>query len=759
MTFLERALPYAKMGIPCFPLKPGQKEPIAGFAKWPDLATTDLEQLAKWNEENPDYNCGLVAKSDGFLFLEFDIPKGMTEAAKEMKQDVARTRVHISGKGFAHHVFRQTDRSRALGNHSVNLPEFCSDPDCEKAARPHHHEWFSFRQDNRYVVGPGSIHPNGNEYGVGRDEDPIPCPDWICDFVERHATTFSTTTREQRQLVDDFDFDDWCEHYDIEIVRVDGNYHNPRVCPVAGYTHGSNGKPTITDTAFYYDGEHLGFQDFAQSCEGSNMSVGLLIQHLNQTHESYGQIFEDDDETLGVEIVEMEDVPAPELSPEELAKTLGATITTGAMGNKCACGADMTGRWSSICDDCFKKQNPTPAPSDEAEQPEAPARMAASEIDTDEVEFAKGKLKDHTYTLIAQRADSIKMEKLEWIWTDFIPAGKITLFAGKPDCGKSLATLNIIATVTTGRDWPNGAKNTAGPKEVALAATEDDLATTLVPRLKAAGADLSRVHLIKRVIVEGKKTTKRILQLKEDALLIKRMLRDHPEVALIVLDPLTGYFGEADPNRDKEIRPVMESIVAAVEKSKAAVVGIIHHNKRSDVDALGKILGGSAVAGVARAVWGFSRDTEEKGEFYMALVKGNLSKNRDGMKYKIGEVEVELADGTKAFVPHTEWIGATNLDANEVMDLGKNVNTESKTKVLQATEFLPVALKAGPRRAPELISEAQALGISVGALYRAKEQSGDTILIVKRGEKFSEAGKLSWWMIARTEPVMEENVI
>jgi RecA-family ATPase len=320
------------------------------------------------------------------------------------------------------------------------------------------------------------------------------------------------------------------------------------------------------------------------------------------------------------------------------------------------------------------------------------------------------------------------MEKQDWLWPDRIPCGKVTLFAGKPDCGKSLATLNVIARVTNGSDWPDGTKGEA-PREVLLAATEDDLATTLVPRLKAAGADLTKVHLIKRVIVEGKsKTIKRILQLKEDALLIKRLLRDHPQVALIVLDPLTGYFGEVDPNKDKEIRPVMEAMTNAIEQSKTAVVGIIHHNKRSDVDALGKILGGSAVAGVSRAVWGFSRDTENKDEFFMALVKSNLSKKRTGMKYKIGESEVKLGDGSTAQVPFTEWLGETELDANEVLGQERDTKGRKDNKqITLAKEFLGRYVTSGKSRmARDLYAECEKQGISVATLKQAKNEFPET---------------------------------
>jgi hypothetical protein len=194
----------------------------------------------------------------------------------------------------------------------------------------------------------------------------------------------------------------------------------------------------------------------------------------------------------------------------------------------------------------------------------------------------------------------------------------------------------------------------------------------------------------------------RILQLKEDDLLIKRMLRDHPNVTLIVLDPLTGYFGEADQNKDKEIRPVLESIVAAIEKSRAALVGIVHHNKKADVDAIGKVLGGSAIVGIARAVWAFSRDREAKTEFYMALVKGNLSKKRTGIKYGIDDVEVPLPDDRTTKAPFIVWKEESDLDANDLLDLERDRAKNGGKKLMDACSLLIQSenQRPGPARWP-----------------------------------------------------------
>ena len=78
-------------------------------------------------------------------------------------------------------------------------------------------------------------------------------------------------------------------------------------------------------------------------------------------------------------------------------------------------------------------------------------------------------------------ASNVTLEKLSWLWDQRIPAGKITWLAGKPECGKSLVLLDLIARTTTGRDWPDGAKNTLGAKTVLLAVSEDDLGDTVIP--------------------------------------------------------------------------------------------------------------------------------------------------------------------------------------------------------------------------------------------------------------------------------------
>jgi len=193
-------------------------------------------------------------------------------------------------------------------------------------------------------------------------------------------------------------------------------------------------------------------------------------------------------------------------------------------------------------------------------------------------------------------------------------------------------------------------------------------------------------------------------------------LEQNPRIALVVVDTLTSYFGDVNANADQDIRPVMDGLAKAFGDCGACFLGVIHHNKKSDVDALQAILGASSVAGAVRSVYSCSRDPENDDEFYFTLVKGNLTKKRSGMKYKMAEKTM----GTIT-APYIDWAGETAEDANSVMALVKDARDSKKQGINKARVLLPEFLKAGSKSFKQLLIDANAEGISKDQLYRAKD--------------------------------------
>lgn len=53
------------------------------------------------------------------------------------------------------------------------------------------------------------------------------------------------------------------------------------------------------------------------------------------------------------------------------------------------------------------------------------------------------------------RLSDVQPQEVQWLWPGRIALGKVTIIAGDPGLGKSLATLDMAARVSTGDVWPH----------------------------------------------------------------------------------------------------------------------------------------------------------------------------------------------------------------------------------------------------------------------------------------------------------------
>ncbi len=95
---------------------------------------------------------------------------------------------------------------------------------------------------------------------------------------------------------------------------------------------------------------------------------------------------------------------------------------------------------------------------------------------------------------VVWRLSDLQEEPIDWLWPGRIAAGSLTLIDGDPDLGKSLLTLDIAARLTTARPFPDGYVPPR-PRAVVLVGCQDPVCNIVLPRLKAAGADLSLVRV------------------------------------------------------------------------------------------------------------------------------------------------------------------------------------------------------------------------------------------------------------------------
>src|SRR5260370_42484966 len=89
------------------------------------------------------------------------------------------------------------------------------------------------------------------------------------------------------------------------------------------------------------------------------------------------------------------------------------------------------------------------------------------------------------------RASQLPSRPISWLWPGRLALGKLSMLEGDPDQGKSLVATDLCARITTGRPFPDGCPS-LGPRNVIFLDAEDNKNDTILPRLRAAGADMNR---------------------------------------------------------------------------------------------------------------------------------------------------------------------------------------------------------------------------------------------------------------------------
>jgi len=317
-------------------------------------------------------------------------------------------------------------------------------------------------------------------------------------------------------------------------------------------------------------------------------------------------------------------------------------------------------------------------------------------------------------------AADVDPKPVRWLVRPLIPLAATTLLGGPEGLGKSTLWVHWAAAATHGA--LDGDMNE--PTNVLVMANEDAPEYTIVPRLMAAGADLTRVHFVDAVSADGMRSSV-VMPMDTD-----RMLDaiDKFNARLVIVDPLVSIIDSSlDSHKDASVRQALDQMNRLASTGGATVLGIVHLNKGSSTFVLDRVLGSRAFTAAARAVI-FLLDDPDDDTGQQRLVfqtKSNLGpRSEEALVVRLSTATVTTADGPAD-------VGVVNFVGTRLMDVKDAMNPEGTDDVDDMSDTARwlldyLANQGGEASRKDVIAAGKHAGYSREQLRKAAHRIGVT---------------------------------
>jgi hypothetical protein len=245
---------------------------------------------------------------------------------------------------------------------------------------------------------------------------------------------------------------------------------------------------------------------------------------------------------------------------------------------------------------------------------------------------------------------------------------------------------------------------------------EDDLSDTTIWRLKAAGADLTRIHHIQAAMTEDGPEP---VVIPRDIGLIEEAVQ-RTRSAIVVIDVLNEYLdGNVDNYRDTQIRRALAQLRDMAGRTNATVV-MLRHLRKEGGKALYRGAGSIGIVGAARAAWTVGHHPEDQSLRVLAVTKMNLAIEPIPIAFKL--MPVEDSD-----VARVDWRGTVEgINADQLLTDRTPEDPEERqskqSKLDLAVKAIREVLKDGPVWSNELLDAVVNKGrlVSLSTYERAR---------------------------------------
>ncbi len=314
-------------------------------------------------------------------------------------------------------------------------------------------------------------------------------------------------------------------------------------------------------------------------------------------------------------------------------------------------------------------------------------------------------------------ANSVAVAEPGWLWPNWIPLGKLTVLDGDPGAGKSMVLADLAARVSSGGVMPDGSQGASG---AVLLVTSESPTDAICPRLRAAGADLSKVTILRAMRAGNKRlplVLPRDLEHLEELIVLT-------EAKLLILDPFLTFVPGDVPRTLQRLALLAETTGCAIVLARPLAKGKCR-------EPLYRGAGPLAIIETARSALLVARDPEVPARRVLAPYKSNAAKLPSALCFHVQDAphgSAKLAWGRES-----PWRVEQLLDPPAAAE-EQSVFNDACRLLEQVALVRPVPVELARR-------EAKRLGISDMTLRRAKQALG----LRSRRQGFGEEGQWYWY--------------
>src|SRR5262245_40493770 len=222
--------------------------------------------------------------------------------------------------------------------------------------------------------------------------------------------------------------------------------------------------------------------------------------------------------------------------------------------------------------------------------------------------------------------------RVQWLWPDRLPLGRVTVIEGAPGSGKSSVAFDLAGRIARGAPFPDGAPNSWQGSEVLAITRHEDEPARFAANFNPAADAPSRLYRFTGFFTDRPATDQygaRAVAFPFDMEALEYHLETHTTIGVVIIDPLSDFC--ATP---AQLAETLHQLNVLADRHCLAVIVTVPAKCR--VDREGKLRASSRwPTDAARWVWCLVADPDDPSRMLLVAKRANFCVVPDGLAFRL----------------------------------------------------------------------------------------------------------------------------